>query len=934
MEDLQLIGKEVTNINDIESNKREEFRLKINEKTHYLEIGAVVSDMSDGNIVFKYKVKDRFKTIFSNSGLVEPLAFPLLHPFGELGYDSNINKKYKFLEYMVSRWLMPEASYYSFEERNGLIGDENVYICNDKNINGDYVLMSINKLGNAIIPTNRFQIMCRLAQYHLVDGLSRSIDYKLKWFDKNRGLIFGQKDNTYDDYYMENDMEMSCSNIEDLAMQKSLKRNMEREEYSNSNPSFLAGSFHGGPRHLKQLATSALVIVSQLGDPTIFLTATCNPLWVEILTLILPGQTAFDRPDVTVRIFKRKLKKLLNNLRNGYYFGNSKIVYELRVIEYQHRGLPHAHVVFKLSDTPSRDDNDGCYKWIDHWISAELPDPIEQKELYCAVSNHMLHECSNRVNGCIGKNGLCKKGFKYTYIFIIYINLKGFSNLNIREKTSFDEKGYPLYRKKKKEDLNVVSYHKQILLDWNGHVNVAYCGKSYVVLYLYKYLFKGNKKVKILFDNTDDLHEKDEINHYIRGRFICSMDAMWRSFGYQTYPASSPSITLIKVKLPDHVMAITGEGKMCDLEIYFRRPLCFKDLKYTEFFDQYDYSYTYPKKYKYCYGIEEFDNQFISNKVFNMTIKCYDLLRSSKNKTLYIYKRLNSEKSITRMSMVYVYMGEIYYLRLLLLNVAAFGYKELLTYDNITYELFQHAAVARCLVMDDKLGIECYKEAYPFSTPWERRQLFVLLTLQGYPTVGIYDNDDLRFTLYEDYYYNSIERSHNISNNQLLEQLQIRFQEANRTLNEFGLPNPISCKTELERALLKYDVKEEWEKLMLFNRTIPNNIEQQNVLNNIYKAIDKGESKIYFLQGQAGSGKTTIAKKIIHYARSKKKIVLGCAATALAAQNYDEFDTFHGLFKYPVIEDLEDIDQIDDITLNLHNYPERKELIEAASVII
>jgi hypothetical protein len=414
MEDLQLIGKEVTNINDIECNKREEFRLKINEKTHYLEIGAVVSDMSDGNIVFKYKVKDHFKTIFSNSGLVEPLAFPLLHPFGELGYDSNINKKYKFLEYMVSRWLMPEASYYSFEERNGFMGHENVYICNDKNINGDYVLMSMNKLGNAIIPTNRFQIMCRLAQYHLVDGLSRSIDYKLKWFDKNKGLIFGQKDNTYDDYYMENDMEMSCSNIEDLAMQKSLKKNMEREEYSNSNPSFLAGSFHGGPRHLKQLATSALVIVSQLGDPTIFLTATCNPLWVEILTLILPGQTAFDRPDVTVRIFKRKLKKILNNLRNGHYFGNSKIVYELRVIEYQHRGLPHAHIVFKLSDTPSRDDDDGCYRWIDHWISAELPDPIEQKELYCAVSNHMLHECSNRVNGCIGKNGLCKKGF-YIY---------------------------------------------------------------------------------------------------------------------------------------------------------------------------------------------------------------------------------------------------------------------------------------------------------------------------------------------------------------------------------------------------------------------------------------------------------------------------------------------------------------------------------------
>ena len=36
-------------------------------------------------------------------------------------------------------------------------------------------------------------------------------------------------------------------------------------------------------------------------------------------------------------------------------------------------------------------------------------------------------------------------------------------------------------------------------------------------------------------------------------------------------------------------------------------------------------------------------------------------------------------------------------------------------------------------------------------------------------------------------------------------------------------------------------------------------------------------------------------------------IALGCASTGLAAKNYDEFDTAHGLFIYPVIEDMEDI---------------------------
>ena len=84
--------------------------------------------------------------------------------------------------------------------------------------------------------------------------------------------------------------------------------------------------------------------------------------------MILPGQTAFDRPDVTVRIFHKKLKKLLQNIKNGHYFENSKVVYELRVIEYQHRGLPHAHIVFKLSDVPEKSNEELCSSWIDDWI--------------------------------------------------------------------------------------------------------------------------------------------------------------------------------------------------------------------------------------------------------------------------------------------------------------------------------------------------------------------------------------------------------------------------------------------------------------------------------------------------------------------------------------------------------------------------------------
>ena len=75
-----------------------------------------------------------------------------------------------------------------------------------------------------------------------------------------------------------------------------------------------------------------------------------------------------------------------------------------------------------------------------------------------------------------------------------------------------------------------------MLLDWNGHLNYEYCGSNFVILYVYKYLVKGNKKVIIDINNFEDL--KDKINQSTRGRIISTMDTMWREFGNQTYPST------------------------------------------------------------------------------------------------------------------------------------------------------------------------------------------------------------------------------------------------------------------------------------------------------------------------------------------------------------------------------------------------------------
>ena len=191
--------------------------------------------------------------------------------------------------------------------------------------------------------------------------------------------------------------------------------------------------------------------------------------------------------------------------------------------------------------------------------------------------------------------------------------------------------------------------------------------------------------------------------------------------------------------------------------------------------------------------------------------------------------------------------------------------------------------------------------------------------------------------MYADYYNDAQSntfQNRNLSNNKLLKDLQQKFEDTDRTLDEYGLPLPLESTTELQREMLKYDPIAEQLNYNSLMETIPNTDEQNIFLDEVKNAIDNNQTKLFFLNGEAGSGKTTTAKKIISYARSKSKIVLGCAATALAAQTYKDFDTFHGLFKYPVIEDSEEVEKLDCLTLNLENFPQRKELINAASVII
>jgi hypothetical protein len=178
--------------------------------------------------------------------------------------------------------------------------------------------------------------------------------------------------------------------------------------------------------------------------------------------------------------------------------------------------------------------------------------------------------------------------------------------------------------------------------------------------------------------------------------------------------------------------ALLDSGKCHDLTVYFKRPNSLQALKYTELFNSYSWSYTKPKRYI---------NNSSNNDLFNITIP-------EIRKPVYLFKKKDQTNSITRMEMPPIQAGEIWYLRLILLNKSVKSYDEAINNN----ETFQLAAINEGFVVDKQEALICFRMATEYSTPQQLRALFVLLTLQGFPTHIIIEDDNLMHKMSQDFY--------------------------------------------------------------------------------------------------------------------------------------------------------------------------------------
>ena len=106
----------------------------------------------------------------------------------------------------------------------------------------------------------------------------------------------------------------------------------------------------------------------------------------------------------------------------------------LYTVEFQKRGLPHAHILVWLDCRQQQNGEvprEASAQFIDGIVSAELPDVLEDPLAYALVDEFMVHGPCGRMDPrcpCM-KDGVCSKRFPKSFC----------------EETHVDQSGYTVY---------------------------------------------------------------------------------------------------------------------------------------------------------------------------------------------------------------------------------------------------------------------------------------------------------------------------------------------------------------------------------------------------------------------------------------------------------------------------------------------------------
>jgi len=785
---------------------------KVFNKPTVDEVAAIITNGSEGK-PRDICVKQRnggLKRISELHSAYDALQYPLLFPNGSQGWHTNIFKRQR-------KGKVTQREFYAY---HGFSRDNNKY--------------------------NPLELAGPIIQQYWVDQYCKIESNRINWIKKNQKKLR-------------------------LATKQSVQ-NAVQSGHKKVGKIILPSSYTGGPRYYYEQFLDAMAGVRKYGQPDLFVTMTANPDWDEIKRELGEGENPRNRPMLIARVFREKLKALIARVTSGTVFGKVKV--HVGTIEFQKRGLPHAHILFILDDKcklSNKNPNE-----FDQYIYAEIPDPQVNPILHHRVTSHMIHKPCDIIDApCIQDSGYCKSNYPKPFC----------------DESCVDEKGFPIYRRRdngrevvKKyngrsitiTNKNVVPYNPILLIEFNCHINVEVVSSISSVKYLFKYLHKGDPMSCMTLQNSssmeqDENNKYDETKKFINGRYISAGDACWRILGFPLIERDF-IVERLPIHLPNMQSIVFDGDEMCNPLIFNRR----EKTKLTSFF------------------------QFCKE---NRNLKiCYDDLPSyaiwiNKERKWRLQKR--TRKRIGRLYSVKPTEGERFYLRVLLQNVISpTSFKSLKTYRKQTYSTFKDAAIARNLLQGDHENYQMLDEAASYEMPSDLRQTFATMLLFCNPT-----NPKALFDKFEDKLTDDFKRAKSPSPNKANLRGMAAY-DINEILEQYGSSFSIF----IAGVPLVVPEKENKTKDPLFDQSLLNvlhfNDEQQFIFDKLRHAIEHYNhpttKKLFMINARAGSGKTYLLNGFIANLIETNVSVAPTAAAAIAASLLINGDTAHSTFCLPV----------------------------------
>ncbi|CAF1021035.1 unnamed protein product [Adineta steineri] len=652
----------------------------------------------------------------------------------------------------------------------------------------------------------------------------------------------------------------------------------------------LPSTFTGSPRHMHEYTQDAMTYVRNYGRPDLFVTFTCNPKWQEIQEELLPEQTPSDRHDLLARVFRQKLMKLMSIVNKSHVFGPTRCW--MYSIEWQKRGLPHAHILIWLKDKITSDQ-------IDSVISAELPDPQQDPRLFEIITKNMIHGPCGAINPtapCMQDKKICTKRYPRQLV----------------RDTETGDDGYPLYRRRSPEDggiktelsvrINnsiqkieidnkwVVPYSPLLSRIFQAHINVEYCNSVKSIKYICKYVNKGSDQA--VFGLASDGKSIDEIQHFQLGRYISSNEAIWRILDFPIHERS-PTVVHLAVHLEngqrvffteDNVHERVNEPPKTTLTAFFL--LCQKDdfaktLLYSEV----------PKYYTWD----------ASGKMFKRRVQGPPVAGHS---------GIHETDALGRVYTVHPNNFDCFCVRLLLHTVRGpTSFVALRTVNGRICETFREACRLHGLLEDDQQWDATMSEAATVHSPARLRNLFALILTTCAPSDPKQLWESHKESLTEDILREARRQNPGMNLNytpDMFNQVLIILEDKilqliGKKLEKFDLPTPQRNRSNsLSSEMLRetsYDVKE-LDAYVAANEPllVP---DQRAAYNAILDLIKKKAGGIKFLDAPGGTGKTFVINLLLAKIRKDSKIAIAVASSGIAATLLQGGRTAHSTLRLP-----------------------------------